>query len=188
MGDILKLDHERLFEEHGIEKIVSNLPYNIGTPLILRLLPLGGTFARLLLMVQREVAERLVAGPGTRIFGALSLEVQAYAEVSIALRVPRGCFYPVPKVDSAVVDFMIREHPATGGAPVGDFRRVVKAAFAQRRKTLRNALGATFGKDNAARMLAAAEVDPQLRAEVLDHHAFGRLALAWRRVEAGEPG
>lgn len=155
---------------------VSNLPYNVGTLIISRLIRMPGTFERLVMMVQREVALRLCAKPASSAYGALSLDIQAWASASLRLDVPPGAFQPRPKVDSAVVELLLRERPETGGAPPARFHETVKVAFAYRRKTLRNNFSAVFGRERAEQGLAAAGIDPQERAERLDAAAFGLLS------------
>ncbi len=174
-ADALEVDLAALCPGSGWS-CVSNLPYRVGTHLTGRMARLPGTFDRLTLMLQREVADRIAARPGGRAYGALSVELQARAEVSVVLHVRPGAFHPPPRVASAVVHLRLRPVPATGGADPDRFDAVVRAAFATRRKTLRNALGAVYGIPVALAALAAADVDPGARAEAVDVAAFGRLA------------
>jgi len=180
-GDVLALPLADLVPDTAT--VVANLPYNIGTQVIFRLLDLRTRFPRAVVMLQREVADRLAAKPDTSDWGVLSVIVQTWAEVRIAFGVSKRSFVPPPQVASAVVE--LRWH-ATPRVDVGDpaaHREVVRAAFGQRRKTLRNALGALsarWGIDGAglAAACAAAGVDPGVRAETLDVAAFGRLTRA----------
>lgn len=174
-GDALELDLAQVCQGEGWI-CAANLPYNVATPLVTRLVTRPDVFSRLVLMVQREVAERFVARPDTDGWGSLSLHVQVHARARIGLRLGPGAFHPRPKVDSAVVVFDLLPSPDTGGVPVDRFERVVRAAFGQRRKTLRNSLGAVFGVEEAERMLLQAGIPLGERAERLDREAFVRLA------------
>jgi 16S rRNA (adenine1518-N6/adenine1519-N6)-dimethyltransferase len=158
--------------------LVANLPYNVSVPVVLRLLERFPSIERVLVMVQLEVAERLAAGPGSRTYGVPSVKAAWYGEVRLAGHVPRGVFWPVPNVDSGLVGLTRRQPPA-GPASREDVFRVVDAAFAQRRKTLRAALAAWAGSPAAAEeTLRAAGVDPRTRGEQLDVAAFARIAAA----------
>jgi 16S rRNA (adenine1518-N6/adenine1519-N6)-dimethyltransferase len=158
--------------------LVANLPYNVSVPVVLRFLERFPSIERVLVMVQLEVAERLAAGPGSRTYGVPSVKAAWYGEVRLAGHVPRGVFWPVPNVDSGLVGLTRREPPA-GPAPREEVFRVVDAAFAQRRKTLRAALASWAGSPAAAEeTLRAAGVDPRTRGEQLDVAAFARIAAA----------
>jgi 16S rRNA (adenine1518-N6/adenine1519-N6)-dimethyltransferase len=158
------------------DKVVANLPYGITGPLVGRLLE-AGPWSLLVLMVQREVALRALAPPGGRAYGAFTLLVRYHTVPDLVARVPRGCFLPPPEVDSAV----LRLRPRPSPYPSEAFFRVVRAAFAQRRKMLRASLADGLGLPRAAavRLLQSAGVDGGLRAEDLDVDAFGALAVAW---------
>lgn len=161
-------------------KCVSNLPYNIASPLLVALLAPALQFTRLVVTVQREVAERLAAVPGTKDYGALSVAVQYRAAARVVLRVPRGAFLPRPDVESAVVLFLPHAAPPVAVGDEALFRRVVRAAFAQRRKTLRNTLaaGLALPPDAAAAACRAAGLDPGRRGETLDLESFAALTRA----------
>jgi len=174
-GDALQVDLAEICPGSGW-RCVANLPYNVATPLVIRMLGMPATFDRLVLMVQREVAERFTAHAGDDAYGSLSLEVQVHARARIAFRIGPGAFHPRPKVDSAVAIFDLLPEPDTGGVDPERFRQVVRAAFGQRRKTLRNSLGSIFGRDEAEAMLARAGIPATERAERLDREAFIRLA------------
>jgi 16S rRNA (adenine1518-N6/adenine1519-N6)-dimethyltransferase len=148
--------------------VVGNLPYHLTSPILFSLLDQVAHVSRAVFLVQREVAERLAARPGTHAWGILSVLLQREAEVSIERIVPPGAFLPPPKVDSAVVCALFRP-PADAVADPARFRRLVKAGFAQRRKTLGNALRAArvVEPDALARALEAAAVDPARRGETL---------------------
>jgi 16S rRNA (adenine1518-N6/adenine1519-N6)-dimethyltransferase len=131
-----------------------NLPYNVATPILERLLPHHAAVPRAAFLVQKEVGERLVAGPGDAAYGSLSVLVAAYAEARLLGRVPKGAFRPPPKVDGAFVGLTLRPPPLPE-AEMADFLATVRAAFLKRRKTLRNSLAAAWGRDEAERTLAA---------------------------------
>ncbi len=156
--------------------LVANLPYNVAVPIVLRVLDEAPAVQRLLVMVQREVAERLAAGPGSKAYGGVSVHVSYWAEARIVGRVPATVFVPRPNVESALVSFRRLAEPAVDPARVGPDRlfAVVRAGFAQRRKMLRRSLAGVVAPD----AFAAAGVSPEARAEQLDVEAWGRLA-AW---------
>lgn len=160
-------------------KCAANLPYYITSPLLFRLLEEDLPLARIVVMVQREVAQRMVAPPGSPDYGALSVAVQYYTEPRLVARVPRGAFWPPPEVDSAVVAMEVRLHPPVD-APRQALFAVVRAAFGQRRKTVANALAGGLGLDRAAVevALAAAGVDPGRRGETLSLAEFAAIARA----------
>jgi 16S rRNA (adenine1518-N6/adenine1519-N6)-dimethyltransferase len=162
--------------------LVANLPYNVAVPVVLHLLGAFPTLRHGLVMVQAEVADRLTAGPGGKVYGVPSVKMAWYAETRRAGNVGRAVFWPVPNVDSGLVAFTRREPPAD--VPRAEVFAVVDAAFAQRRKTLRAALAGWAGSAAAAeRILRAADVDPGARGESLDVAAFTRIA-ARRRVSS----
>ena len=156
--------------------LVANLPYNVSVPVILHLLAQAPSIRRGLVMVQLEVADRLVAEPGSRTYGVPSAKLAWYAEASRVGTVPPKVFWPVPNVDSGLVRFTRREPPSTS-ASREDVFRVVDAAFAQRRKMLRSALSSTAGSSAAAaEAIEAAGVDPQARGERLTITQFAAIA------------
>lgn len=173
-GDALRIDYERLLRAAAPVVVVANLPYNIATPLLMRLLDTPDLFSRLVVMVQREIADRLGAAPGGKSYGALSVMFQLMATLRTAVVIGPGSFHPRPKVDSAVVVIEPRPGAAVDRAELGTVRRVVRAAFAQRRKQLGNAL-ASISRD-APGALAAIGVDPKRRAETLAIEDFVALA------------
>jgi 16S rRNA (adenine1518-N6/adenine1519-N6)-dimethyltransferase len=182
VGDVLELPLDVLLTEPSIT-VVANLPYNVAVPVLFRLLALRTRFPRAVVMLQREVAHRLAAPAGHADRGVTSVLIQTFAEVRVAFGVSKRSFLPPPQVESAVVDIRWSTGPRV---PIGDeaaWRDVVRGAFGQRRKMLRNALAgvaARRGLDAAAldAAFAAAAVDPRARAETLDLEAFGRLAQA----------
>lgn len=158
--------------------LVANLPYNVSVPVILSFLARFATLRRVLVMVQLEVAQRLAATPGSKVYGVPSLKAAWYGDVRLAGTVPRTVFWPVPNVDSGLVAITRREPPVTT-APRERVFACVDAAFAQRRKTLRAALtGWAGGADRAEAALLAAGIDPRARGEQLDIDAFARIAAA----------
>lgn len=178
-GDILKIDISREINR-GRYKVVANLPYYITTPIIMKFLEERLPVELLVTMVQKEVAERMVASPGGKEYGALSVAVQYYTEPEIMFIVPPTAFIPPPAVESAVIRCTVRTEPPVRVASEKMFFRVVKAAFAQRRKTLANALKAG-GLDKAAvdEVLAKAGIDGLRRGEQLSLDEFAAVANAW---------
>jgi 16S rRNA (adenine1518-N6/adenine1519-N6)-dimethyltransferase len=160
--------------------VIANVPYYITTPILANLLATSDLWRVIVVLVQKEVAERMRAAPNTPDYGSLTVFAQFHAEVELVGVVPRGVFFPPPKVDSAIV----RLHPrAVSPVEVRDvkrFQQVVRAAFGQRRKTLGNALSAVpgWGKEGARAALAGAGIDPQRRGETLDMADFASLANA----------
>jgi len=158
--------------------LVANLPYNVAVPVLLHLLAAVGSLRRGLVMVQAEVAERMCAGPGSRVYGAPSVKLAWFAAARLAGPVPRTVFWPVPNVDSRLVAFTRRDPPATTASREEVFA-VIEAAFRQRRKTLRAALAGWAGSaPEAERLLRAAGIDPGARGESLSIAEFARLAAA----------
>jgi 16S rRNA (adenine1518-N6/adenine1519-N6)-dimethyltransferase len=160
--------------------LVANLPYNVAVPVLLHLLVALPTLQRGLVMVQAEVAERMCAGPGSRVYGTPSVKLAWYGEARPAGPVPRTVFWPVPNVDSRLVAFTRRDPPATTASREEVFA-VIDAAFRQRRKTLRAALSGWAGSaPEAERLLRAADIDPGARGEALGVGEFARLAAVHR--------
>ncbi|AYF29865.1 16S rRNA (adenine(1518)-N(6)/adenine(1519)-N(6))-dimethyltransferase [Micromonospora tulbaghiae] len=158
--------------------LVANLPYNVAVPVVLHLLAELPTLRHGLVMVQKEVADRLVAGPGSKVYGIPSVKLAWYARSRAAGKVPPNVFWPVPNVDSGLVAFTRREPPRPD-VPRKAVFAVVDAAFAQRRKTLRAALaGWAGGADRAAAALTAAGVDPGARGESLTVEQFAAIAAS----------
>ncbi|HEX3390464.1 MAG TPA: 16S rRNA (adenine(1518)-N(6)/adenine(1519)-N(6))-dimethyltransferase RsmA [Streptosporangiaceae bacterium] len=165
--------------------LVANLPYNVAVPVVLHLLAELPSLRRGLVMVQAEVADRMTAPPGSRVYGVPSVKLAWYAEARRAGAVPRTVFWPVPNVDSGLVAFIRRDPPPVpvvsgkGAAPRAEVFAVVDAAFSQRRKTLRAALAGWAGSAaDAERILRAAGVDPGARGEALGVAEFARIAQA----------
>ncbi|WP_040953028.1 16S rRNA (adenine(1518)-N(6)/adenine(1519)-N(6))-dimethyltransferase RsmA [Gorillibacterium massiliense] len=185
-GDVLKLPLADLIrtEFAGLSgvSVVANLPYYVTTPIIMKLLEEKLPLENIVVMIQKEVAERMAARPGTKDYGSLSIAVQYYCEAEVATIVPHTVFIPQPQVDSAVIRLKLRKEPPVEVADEKLFFETVHAAFAQRRKTLgNNLLAAFFGKDNREEMnaqLASIGIDPARRGETLTMEEFAILANA----------
>ncbi len=178
-GDVLKLDVPTIMN-HKPFKVVANLPYYITTPIIMSLLESKLPIERLVVMVQKEVALRMVAKPGTKDYGALSVAVQYYTEPDIVLDVPPNSFLPAPAVTSSVIRCVLRDKPPVDVIDEKLFFRVVKAGFAQRRKTFSNTMKTTgLSKDRIEELLAKANIDGQRRGETFTLQEFADVANAW---------
>ncbi|MGZ3427873.1 MAG: 16S rRNA (adenine(1518)-N(6)/adenine(1519)-N(6))-dimethyltransferase RsmA [Polyangia bacterium] len=157
--------------------VVGNLPYQIASPILFRLLEARASIARIVVMLQKEMADRIVAPPGEKSYGALSVMVRLYGEPKLVCRVRAGGFVPAPRVDSAVLRIVPRAQPLDVGEQ--QFSRVVHAAFGQRRKTLRNALSAAFEMALVDRALGGAGIDGKRRGETLSIVEFAALTRAF---------
>lgn len=185
-GDILNHELDKLLDEYfpgkTSWKMVSNLPYYITTPVLFHFFESGVDFRRIVVMVQEEVALRLSAVAGSKAYGVLSLAAQQYARVDIVHKAPRTCFAPQPNVDSCIVRFRCHEEPLFPDLERKFLMRVIRTAFSQRRKTLRNSIGrpSAFGlpREVVLDAMEEAGTDPQRRPETLALDDFARLALA----------
>ena len=178
-GDVLKLDVPTIMN-HKPFKVVANLPYYITTPIIMSLLESKLPIERLVVMVQKEVALRMIAKPGTKDYGALSVAVQYYTEPDIVLDVPPKSFLPAPAVTSSVIRCVLRDKPPVDVIDEELFFRVVKAGFAQRRKTFSNTMKTTgLTRDRIEELLAKANIDGQRRGETFTLQEFADVANAW---------
>lgn len=158
-------------------KVVANLPYYISTPLLFRFFELRGRISEMVVMLQQEVAMRLVAPPGGRTYGPLSLAAQYYSIPKLAFRVPRQCFRPPPRVDSAVVRLEVRNQPAVEVRDEAFLFKLIRGAFAHRRKVLRNSLmDSGLPRENLERAADAMSMDLRRRAETLTLREFARLS------------
>jgi 16S rRNA (adenine1518-N6/adenine1519-N6)-dimethyltransferase len=183
--EVVEADALRVVEIPGQAPtaLVANLPYNVSVPVLLHLMSTLPSLRHGLVMVQSEVADRLAAPPGSRTYGVPSVKAAWFADVRRAGSVPRSVFWPAPNVDSGLVAWTHREPPTVSVTREAVFR-VVDAAFAQRRKTLRSTLKQLAGSAEAAEAaLAHAGVDPKSRGEALDVNAFARIAEGLRGTE-----
>ena len=179
--DILKYDIAALAAQAGGRlKVAANLPYYITTPIIMRLLEDRIPAQSITVMIQKEVAERMAAGPGSKDYGALSLAVQYYAEPELVANVPPNCFMPRPAVSSVVIRLTLRTEPAVKTADPDRMFALIRAAFGQRRKTLTNSLanagGLHLAKADVQRALAEMKLDENIRGEALNLAQFAELA------------
>jgi 16S rRNA (adenine1518-N6/adenine1519-N6)-dimethyltransferase len=180
-SDILKVDFERLYKKEGHSiKVVANLPYQISTPLLFRFIEAKEVFSTFTLMLQREVAERMVASPGGKEYGRLSVLLQMFLDLSIRFFIPPSAFFPSPKVESAVVHMVWKEKPMVDKRDEEWFIKVVKASFGHRRKTLANALkhSELSLPDSIESRMGKVGIDPRRRPETLTIEEFARLAEA----------
>ena len=176
IGDALAVDFAALLPD-GTWSCVSNLPYNVATPVVIRLLEEAPQVDRMLVMVQREVGERLAAGPGGKDYGSVSVLVGYYADAKIVGMVPPSVFVPAPKVESALVELVRRDAPPVDVPSPERMFSLVRAGFGQRRKMLRQSLKGALGGDTIE-VLTHAGVDPRARAESLDLEAWAAVARA----------
>ncbi|MCR5371219.1 MAG: 16S rRNA (adenine(1518)-N(6)/adenine(1519)-N(6))-dimethyltransferase RsmA [Clostridium sp.] len=184
-NDIMKVDIRKLCEEENGGRpihVVANLPYYITTPIIMGLFESGVPLKNVTVMVQKEVADRMQAGPGTKDYGALSLAVQYYSKAEIVANVPANCFMPRPKVGSAVIRLARYAEPPVAVKDPALMFRVIRAAFGQRRKTLVNALAGApdlgLSKQQAQDAVGAAGFPANIRGEALTLEDFAKLADA----------
>ncbi len=184
-GDFLKLDVAHAFSHTPI-RVVASLPYQVATLILFRLLEHRTRFPEATVLLQKEVAERVGAGPGTKAYGALSVLMQLYAEVTPVCTVGPRSFFPVPKVHSQLIKMVFHAQPRSAVHDPAMFRRVVKAAFAQRRKTLRNALRAA-GFSAPEGIAAQLRLDLRCRGETLGVEEFAALANAFSRRDGPPP-
>lgn len=179
--DFMKIDVNKLIDEEfeGLDvKIVANLPYYITTPIIMKILEERYKISKIVVMVQKEVAQRLNSLPGSKEYGAITLAVQYHADTNIAMIVPNTVFMPRPKVDSAVIEFNILNKPRIEVQDEILLFNVIKASFGQRRKTLMNGLSNNLkiSKDIVKEALSNAGIDPGIRGETLGLNEFGKIS------------
>lgn len=181
-GDVLRIDLHSLFKDklpEGKVKVVANLPYYITTPIVMRLLEERLNIDRIVVMVQKEVALRMIASPGNKSYGSLSVAVQYYSDANIIVNVPSSVFIPRPNVDSAVIMLKVYDEPKVEVKDEKLLFKVVKGAFGTRRKTLLNALSLSnldMTKDEVKEVLTTCNIDPVRRGETLSIEEFAILA------------
>lgn len=190
-GDIMEIDVRKLIEEefNGLDVVVcANLPYYITSPIIMKFLEEKLPIKSLTVMVQKEAADRLTAKVGSRESGAVTVAVSYYSTPEFLFNVSRGSFMPSPNVDSAVIKLNISDKPNVEVKNEKDFRKVVKAGFSQRRKTLSNSLSSGLGisKQDANILIEKANLAPSIRAEKLSLEDFGRLTDCYTEYCNGE--
>ena len=185
-GDVLKVDLHALFQDRFQEvervSVVANLPYYVTTPIMMKLLEERLPLKNIVVMIQKEVAERMAASPGGKEYGSLSVAVQYYCEPEIVCTVPHTVFIPQPNVESAVIRLKVREEPPVRVSDEALFFEVVQASFAQRRKTLWNNLKARYnqlmGTEALQEALEEAQIEPSRRGETLSLDEYARLSEA----------
>lgn len=185
--DILRTDVEELAREYaGGEaiKVVANLPYYITTPIIMRFLESKVDVSSFVLMIQKEVADRIAAKPSTKDYGSLTVAIQYYAESKIVAKAPKNAFYPPPSVDSSVIRLSSRAEKVVELADEKLFFKVVRGSFSKRRKTILNSLSTyeDFNKDIIAKALSLSDIDPKRRGETLTIEEFALLTNAVSEV------
>ncbi|MGO2644606.1 MAG: 16S rRNA (adenine(1518)-N(6)/adenine(1519)-N(6))-dimethyltransferase RsmA [Lactococcus cremoris] len=184
-ADILKVDllsEIQKFKNPNLPiKVVANLPYYITTPILMHLIESKIPFSEFVVMMQKEVADRIAASPKTKAYGSLSIALQYYMEASVAFIVPRTVFIPAPNVDSAILKMVRREEPLVEVEDEEWFFKTMHSSFVHRRKTLMNNMQAAFGKESKPeieKLLAQAEISPTIRGEALSIEEFAKLADA----------
>lgn len=194
-GDILKVDIHALAREYHQGKplkVVANLPYYITTPIIMGLFEEHVPVDSITVMVQKEVAQRMEAGPGTKDYGALSLAVQYYAKPYLVANVPPNCFIPRPNVGSAVIRLTCHTKPPIEVEDEKLMFNLIRASFNQRRKTLQNGLNnaaeISYSKEEIAQVIESLGLPPAVRGEALTLEQFGALANGFSRISNGKNG
>ncbi|MCV4235924.1 16S rRNA (adenine(1518)-N(6)/adenine(1519)-N(6))-dimethyltransferase RsmA [Virgibacillus sp. LDC1] len=183
-GDVLKVDLHELFRQDFADvskvSVVANLPYYVTTPILMKLLEEKLPLENIVVMIQKEVAERMAAAPGSKDYGSLSIAVQYYSEPKLVCIVPHTVFIPQPNVASAVIRLAVREQPPVSVEDEGFFFEVVQASFAQRRKTIANNLKSRFfpgeGRERLEQLLQQAGIEPSRRGETLSIEEYARLS------------
>lgn len=187
--DVLKADVKQVvsgkFQEGEDLAVVANLPYYVTTPILMKLLEENLPVRTIVVMVQKEVADRIAAGPGTKDYGSLSIAAQYYADADTAFTVPKTVFVPQPNVDSAILRLTIRDTPPVQVEDEAFFFEMVRASFAQRRKTLLNNMSRHFGEDleksEVEKVIQEAGIDPKRRGESLHMEEFAGLSSRFLR-------
>ncbi len=180
-GDVLQLNLREFYRGNKI-KVVSNLPYSVSSPILLKLLEEGEIFSLFTLMLQREVGERICAPPGSKQYGSLSVLIQTYMDATVELHVPPEAFWPRPDVHSVVVKLIPLRSPKVYISDEALYRKIVRAAFSSRRKMLANSLLSIFPKEKVEEILKGSGIDRKRRAETLSLEEFGRLVQSAFKV------
>ena len=182
-GDILGIEPKEIIEQSDY-LVVANIPYNITSAVIRHLLESSPKPRRIVLTIQKEVAERICAGPGD--MSLLALSVQVYGQPRIAMHIPAGAFFPAPKVDSSVLVVDIYSSPSVDESLLDIFFQLIKAGFSQKRKKLRNSISAGMRQSPAEteKLLHAADIDPQRRAEALSLEEWGSLSYQYSMIRS----
>jgi 16S rRNA (adenine1518-N6/adenine1519-N6)-dimethyltransferase len=176
--DAMRYDLHMVAKWRGEPIIVcGNLPYHIASQLMFRVIAARADVRHCVVMIQKEMADRIVAKPGTKEYGAIGVMLRTYADISTVIKVPAGSFLPPPKIDSTVLKLVPLAQPRTPIANDKHYSNVVHAAFGQRRKTLRNALKSLWGDQEVDAALVATKIDGMRRGETLDIPEFGALAI-----------
>ena len=187
LGDALKINFREFFTGNKM-KVISNLPYSISSPILIKLLEQRDIFSLLIIMIQREVGERITAKPGGRDYGSISVLLQTFFDISIELLVHPEAFWPKPKVDSVVLKLVPLTNPKINIPDEKLFKTIIRAAFSSRRKILANSLRSLFPKDEVEEILKTAEIDRKRRAETLSIEEFGRLTEEALNILSIPPG
>ena len=185
--DILKTQFKRFLRGNKL-KVVSNLPYSISSPVLFKLLEEIELFSLLVLMLQREVGERIAAPPGGKEYGSLSVLVQTHMDVSLEFNVPPEAFWPRPKVDSVVIKLIPLLRPRIQIPDERLFRTVVRAAFSSRRKILANSLSSLLPKEQVEEILKSSGIEGRRRAETLSLEEFGSITEEFHKYDRLKSG
>lgn len=172
--DALKLDYSKIYKGHKL-KVIANLPYNVSTPLMVKLLEAREYISSMVLMLQLEVGERIAAGPGGKTYGSISVLLQTFMDIASEFRVSPESFWPKPKVDSVVLKLSPLITPRTKVLDEKLYEKVIRAAFSSRRKIIGNSLQSILSKEAASEALELAGIDKKRRAETVSIEEFGLL-------------
>lgn len=173
--DALKADFREFYSGKKL-KVVANLPYSISSPILIKLLGVRDIVSSMVVMLQLEIGERICAPPGNKTYGSLSVLLQTFMDVKIEFRVSPECFWPKPRVDSAVLTLLPLKKPRTKVSDEQLFEKVIRAAFSSRRKMIGNSLRSILPKESVERVLESSGIDKSRRAETLNIEEFGKLA------------
>lgn len=172
--DSLNIDFRSLFKGGGV-KVLSNLPYSVSTPILIKFLETRDIFTSLVLMLQLEVGERIASGPRSKKYGSISVLLQTYFDITLEFRVPPAAFWPKPKVHSVVLKMVPLSSPRVNIVDEKLYEKVIRAAFSSRRKMLGNSLQSAFPKESVLKALKSSGIDPKRRAETLSIGEFANL-------------